>query len=231
MSKRDSRSELADETRGSCRVGATAHHAMLARSGWALNGRRAHCFRPRSLAPTSLAALTCLLGGTASARAQVVDPPRQEEVELQRSSVVLGSGARALGMGGAFLARADDATAASWNPAGLSYLRRAEVSVVGFRSTRSTRGRDDAGETTSIDTFDGSALDFISLVHPLRLGSQFGAVQLSYQRLLPSEATAASRFRSRAPRGCSICPSRVGSTPSPWAPGFNCGSGCAWAPP
>lgn len=130
-------------------------------------------------------ALAWLVGGTATARAQVVDPPRQEEVELQRSSVVLGSGARALGMGGAFLARADDATAASWNPAGLSYLGRPEVSVVGFRSIRSTRGRDDAGETTSTDRFEGSALDFISVAHPLRVGSQFGAVQLSYQRLLP----------------------------------------------
>ena len=40
-----------------------------------------------------------------------------------RQNLTLGSGARAYGMGGAFLARADDATAASWNPAGLSYLR------------------------------------------------------------------------------------------------------------
>src|SRR6266536_3122428 len=47
-----------------------------------------------------------------------------------RANVVQGSGARALGMGGAFLARADDATAASWNPAGLSYLRLPEVSFV-----------------------------------------------------------------------------------------------------
>ena len=48
-----------------------------------------------------------------------------------RQNLTLGSGARAMGMGGAFLARADDATAASWNPAGLSYLRVPEVSLVG----------------------------------------------------------------------------------------------------
>jgi long-subunit fatty acid transport protein len=126
-----------------------------------------------------------LLAGGASSYGQVVDPPRQEEVELQRSNVVLGSGARALGMGGAFLARADDATAASWNPAGLSYLRRPEVSVVGFLSSRTTTGRSPLGESTSTDTFDGRALDFVSLAHPLQLGGQFGAVQLSYQRLLP----------------------------------------------
>ena len=43
----------------------------------------------------------------------------------------VGSGARALGRGGAFTAVADDATAASWNPAGLAQLDYAEVSIVG----------------------------------------------------------------------------------------------------
>lgn len=38
-------------------------------------------------------------------------------------------GARALGMGGAFLGLADDATAAEANPAGLTILRKAEISV------------------------------------------------------------------------------------------------------
>ena len=39
--------------------------------------------------------------------------------EIFSSPLPTGSGARALGSGGAFLALADDATAASWNPAGL----------------------------------------------------------------------------------------------------------------
>ena len=40
----------------------------------------------------------------------------------------VGSGARAVGMGGAFIAVADDATAASWNPAGLTQLKKPEIS-------------------------------------------------------------------------------------------------------
>ncbi|MFH2202944.1 MAG: PorV/PorQ family protein [Elusimicrobiota bacterium] len=41
-----------------------------------------------------------------------------------------GVGARALGMGGAFYAVSDDATAAYWNPAGLAYLQRKEVTFM-----------------------------------------------------------------------------------------------------
>jgi hypothetical protein len=39
----------------------------------------------------------------------------------------VGAGARAMGMGGAFVSVADDASAAWWNPAGLSFLTRREV--------------------------------------------------------------------------------------------------------
>lgn len=51
-------------------------------------------------------------------------------VEFTSSPNPVGSGARAIGMGGAFIAVADDATAASWNPGGLVQLERPELSVV-----------------------------------------------------------------------------------------------------
>ena len=62
-----------------------------------------------------------------------------------------GSGARAAGMGNAFIAISDDGTAASWNPAGLAQLRQPGVSPRlrrsqtppiprGFSHTRPFRG-------------------------------------------------------------------------------------------
>ena len=81
-------------------------------------------------------------------------------------------------MGGAFLARADDATAASWNPAGLSYLRVPELSLVGVsNSFDATRGDD-------FDRFDGKAVDFAAFTWPVAFGETHGAIQLSYQRAL-----------------------------------------------
>ena len=104
----------------------------------------------------------------------------QDELDLtNQSNIVLGVGARALGMGGAFLARADDATAASWNPAGLSYLRRPEVSLVGnYLTARSTLGLDNTHGTAS-------TLDFLAVTYPLSFGGSAGSAQVSYQRAIP----------------------------------------------
>lgn len=52
-------------------------------------------------------------------------------VSAQISFNFAGQGARALAMGGAFIGIADDATAISWNPAGLGQLDRPELSGVG----------------------------------------------------------------------------------------------------
>lgn len=110
----------------------------------------------------------------------------QDELDLQvRSSVVQGSGARAFGMGGAFLARADDATAASWNPAGLSYLRRPEVSAVWSRATLVSRERDfSTAALLKRDVRAGQWPDFISGAWPFEYGSVRGAGQISYQRVV-----------------------------------------------
>ena len=154
---------------------------------------RAPSVRVRSRRPArrlGWLALAC----AAALGAEAQEPRRlgQDELDLQgRSSVVQGSGARALGMGGAFLARPDDATAASWNPSGLSYLRRPEVSLVRLpRNALATRERDARSlETTLTDERHGHGFDFVAGAYPIDLGSVSGAFQVSYQRVLAFDST------------------------------------------
>jgi long-chain fatty acid transport protein len=89
-------------------------------------------------------------------------------------------------MGGAFLARPDDATAASWNPAGLSYLRGVEVSLVGAYGTQDSDTVLNALHRVEHTT--GRAPEFLSVSVPVSLGSTAGSVQLSYQRVIPYTA-------------------------------------------
>jgi long-subunit fatty acid transport protein len=60
----------------------------------------------------------------------ILAAPAWGQIPINSAPNAVGSGARALGMGGAFIAVADDATAASWNPGGLTQLERPEISLV-----------------------------------------------------------------------------------------------------
>jgi hypothetical protein len=120
--------------------------------------------------------------------AQVQPPPGDDALGIPgQQNLTLGSGARAFGMGGAFLARADDATAASWNPAGLSYLRAPELSLVGVHNSfTETQGLDS-------DSLKGNSVDFAAFTYPIGAGEVRGAVQLSYQRALSFDGTRTQR--------------------------------------
>lgn len=75
----------------------------------------------------------------------------------------VGAGARALGMGGAFVAVADDGTAAYWSPGGLSSLKSREVDFMHSQQ------------------FDNLVkTNFISYVHPT---SSWGTFGISWLRL------------------------------------------------
>jgi hypothetical protein len=142
-----------------------------------------HCAEPRrfvALLPRSCSSLVLILLFTAPASpARAQDPLFQDDIDLTgRQTLTLGSGARAFGMAGAFLARADDATAAAWNPAGLSYLRTLEVSVVGNYNAFDARFGNDS------DTLDGGAIDFGSIAWPYQVKGAAGSVQVSYQRAI-----------------------------------------------
>lgn len=74
----------------------------------------------------------------------------------------LGVGARPLGMGGSFVAVADDATAAYWNPAGLGGLDRTEITLM------------------HASVFGLDSHDFLNFVQPV---GKSGALGLSWIRL------------------------------------------------
>ncbi|MBL7017192.1 MAG: outer membrane protein transport protein [Kiritimatiellales bacterium] len=93
-----------------------------------------------------------------------------------------GSGARALGQAGSFTAVADDATAASWNPAGLTQLERTEASVVYRYSTRTDQHHSPQRDLlTDSDRYSNSELNYISAVYPFLLNGCNAVFSLNYQ--------------------------------------------------
>jgi hypothetical protein len=141
------------------------------------------------------AALALVLAGGMEARAQ--------GVSLSRA----GSGARAAGMGDAFVAVSDDGTAASWNPAGLAQLRQPEFSFVYALSDQALglsglRSPDDrslyayrypvSGASSSID-FASAALPFSIVRRPVTL-------QVSWRRFYRLENVVGGQF-DRYPAG------------------------------
>src|SRR5262249_26032699 len=109
----------------------------------------------------------------------------------------VGSGARAVGRGTAFIGVADDATAASHNPGGLVQLQRPEVSVVGSYFVRLERQDvtqpDTRVEGQRLDSFD---LNYLSVVYPFELLQRTVVVSLNVQRLfdLQGATDVISRF-------------------------------------
>lgn len=105
-------------------------------------------------------------------------------VRITSSPSPLGSGARALGMGNAFIAVADDATAASWNPGGLMQLETPEMSVVGSLFLRT----DDITSSSHPEAAGFNAtlsynVNYFSAVYPFNLFGKNMVVSLSHQHL------------------------------------------------
>ncbi|GAI10837.1 unnamed protein product, partial [marine sediment metagenome] len=95
----------------------------------------------------------------------------------------VGSGARAIGMGGAFIAIADDATAASWNPAGLIQLERPELSIVGaYFSRKEDFSSNIHPESDNKGMIDGLNINYFSTSYPFKFYRNM-VVSLNYQRL------------------------------------------------
>ena len=105
-------------------------------------------------------------------------------VEIPSSPNPVGSGARALGMGGAFIAIADDATAASWNPGGLIQLEKPEVSAVLSciyrEEDNNFHGRPEASGSFSINNYN---LNYLSVAYPFTAAERNMTVSLNYQHM------------------------------------------------
>ena len=114
---------------------------------------------------------------------------------------IQGAGARAMGLGGAFIGVADDATAVTFNPAGLAQMVRPELSFVGQGINRDEAFQDAqtvAGARTLLvddSLISNSRFDplLVSGTIPIRVEGRTLAIQFSIQRLIPlGEASARS---------------------------------------
>lgn len=107
-----------------------------------------------------------------------------------------GSGARALGQAGAFTAVADDATAASWNPAGLTQLETPEVSVVyRFSAREDSHSSSDSDLSVGRDRYSSQELNYASAVYPFLLNGRNAVVSLNYQEAYDFTQTFTADFR------------------------------------
>lgn len=106
-----------------------------------------------------------------------------QQVGIASSPNPVGSGARAMGMGGAFIGIADDATSASWNPAGLIQLEKPELSIVGayynWKEEFSSNLNPEINNTGSVDDVN---LNYFSATYPFHFYKNL-VVSLNYQRL------------------------------------------------
>jgi len=98
-------------------------------------------------------AVTAALFGFAGSAFAITDSETNASIPFSFSS----PGARSLGMAGAFLGLADDATAAYTNPAGLTQLVQTEISLEARHTSYSTPYID--GGTASISPFSASGLN------------------------------------------------------------------------
>ncbi|CAN2047961.1 long-chain fatty acid transport protein [Candidatus Magnetomoraceae bacterium gMMP-1] len=124
--------------------------------------------------------LSVSLSNPISALAEV---PPEASVNIPSSPNPVGSGARALGMGGAFIAVADDATSASWNPGGLIQLENPEFSIVGTWFHRSEDNEFDDPGASGLQSLSEGDINYLSLAYRFSLFNRNMIVSLNYQNL------------------------------------------------
>jgi len=161
------------------------------------------------LSSRSLAALALTLALVQAGSLRAQSPIGTLISEQSRTNfAVQGAGARAMGLGGAFIAVADDATAVSFNPAGLAQLLQPEVSFVArgvqhevsYQDFETTRQGRVLAVTDAVITSTRWDPLFVSATAPLRLGGRNLVFQLSIQRAFAQNEDS-DRAMTEAPVG------------------------------
>lgn len=153
---------------------------------------------PKISSPGSLVFFVCILWGVFMFFPFVgfaeTDLP-QARIHFTSSPNPVGSGARALGMGGAFIGVCDDATAASWNPAGLVQLEKPEFSIVYAYHKNSTDS--DYGAFQDASSSQGASsgsLNYLSAVYPFVFWGRNMTASINYQHLYDFSDEGAWRY-------------------------------------
>ncbi len=141
--------------------------------------------------------LVLLLGAGAPVRALT-----DEEIFRDFRFNFINPGARSVGLGGAYIAAAADATAAEANPAALHYISRSEAFVeyrvrrpdLQVQSPSRMFGSNDPGSMETFTDFqlvndreDDELLSFVSFAQPFKLGKRRATVAVSRQTVLSVE--------------------------------------------
>ena len=161
-----------------------------------------------STRPAAALAIAVLLAGVSPGAGEEPAPMSLDAFGLlvaqqsRPSFTVLGAGARAAGMGGAFTALADDASAASFNPAGLALLLRPEATVVlGGRRRVESHAPFDQVEEGLLEVYGGSrvadttlAANFAAFTLPFEVRGHNLSLQVSYHRTIEFDWRATRAF-------------------------------------
>jgi long-subunit fatty acid transport protein len=92
-----------------------------------------------------------------------------------------GGGARARGMGGAFMGVADDATAMFWNPAGVSQIKKTEFTMEFKNSFNQWTLEDPTQKSKSNQTY--SSINLVSWAYPFKFSEKNSVFGVAYQKL------------------------------------------------
>jgi hypothetical protein len=107
------------------------------------------------------------------------------QIHAQKEYDLLGKGARAAGMAYAFNAIADDATAITWNPAGIVQIKKPEVALsINRKATNYSHEIYDNRLDKTLNTFD-----YMGFVYPLKIKTKDLVFGICFQNKMNYKST------------------------------------------